>query len=302
MLIVKRTQGGIVAKHVATEGKVTKVVVAAQAEAAAATAPKVKKGKAPRAAKAAKSEDAAPKDTLPKDASPGAKLAFKLNRVIEMTSDDPEIVKDRNALAYKLGKLANEIGPGDPDVAAAHEKARADQARFRSDGTVRNAAEGADDAFYSWSAAFIAGYHAKVNAKGTTTPKPYKLIVSIAGQAPVEGRKLDAVESEEHVNRYASFGDAHRAAVRWFTLKSDIAHLISAKIETLDLANSVPGEDPLVVDNLTYNVTLAEARDAYQAAQRRQDRGPITFSPKIGGRTLGFGVKVKESRCEFSRG
>jgi hypothetical protein len=82
-----------------------------------------------------------------------------------------------------------------------------------------------------------------------------------------------------------------------------VAHRMSVVIDTIDMSvPPVPGEPPAVVENLRYEVSLAEARNAANAARRRQDRGPIMFAPKVGGRTLGFGVKVKESRCEFSRG
>lgn len=291
MLIVKRAKGAIVSTLVASLGEGPSKVTAAPAKPAAPVKVASPKG----SAKTPKSNS--PKAQPPRDASPGAKLAFKLAAALT-NADDTE----RNRLCYKLGRHANEIGPGDPDVAAALANARKDQASFRQDGHDRSAAENSDDAFYSWSAAFIAGYHAKVNAKGVSTPKPYRLTVTIEGFSADPGRKLDAVEGEEHTARFEKFGDAHRAACRWFTVKSDVAHRMTVVIDTLDLNAAVPGEDIPAIPSLAYNVTIAEARDAMNAVQRRQDKGPIVFTPKVGGRNLGFGVKVKESRCKFSRG
>lgn len=295
MLIVKRAKGAIVSTLVASLGEGPGKVTAAPAK--PVTPVKVASPKG--SAKTPKGNS--PKVQPPRDASPGAKLAFKLAQALT-NADDTE----RNKLCYKLGKLANEIGPGDPDVAAALANARKDQASFRQEGHDRSAAENSDDAFYSWSAAFIAGYHAKVNAKGVSTPKPYKLTVIIEGfqaDGPSgQSRKLDAVEGEEHTARFEKFGDAHRAACRWFTVKSDVAHRMTVTIDTLDLGAAVPGEEIPAIPSLAYKVTIAEARDAMNAAQRRQDKGPIMFTSKVGGRNLGFGVKVKESRCEFSRG
>lgn len=263
--------------------------------------PVVETKKTKKMKSAAAPKEGASKATMPqppRDASPGAKLAFKLAHAMVLPDE-----KERNALCYKLGRLANEIGPGDPDVAAAHEKARKDQKSFRVEGQDRSAAEKSDDVFYSWSAAFIAGYCAKTPAKGTPSVKRYLLTVTIEGSQPHEGRLLDATATESYSGKFDDFGAAHRAACRWYTVKSDVAHRMSVVIDTLDLeAPVMPGEPPAVIESLRTVVTLAEARTAASAADRRQNRGPITFSPKIGGRTLGFGVKVKESRCEFSRG
>lgn len=298
MHIIKRSKGAIVATFVAgPKGPDGKVAIAPKV----VTPPPVEKS----AAKESKSGDKAAKPRLPqppKDASPGAKLAFKLAAALTLAD-----AKDRNEECYKLGKFANEIGPGDPDVWAALDRARKDQASYRVNADEidligRECVEGSAGAWSSWSAAFIAGYRAKVNAKGTPTIKKYLLTVRIEGQEPNPGKLLDRVDAEDFTGKFEKFGDAHRAAIRWYTVKSDVAHLMRVTIDTIDLTvPPVPGSPPAIIESLRTVVSLAEARTVNQAVERRANKGPTMFAPKQKG-GLRFGVKVKESRCEFSRG
>ncbi len=280
----------------ATTGKL--VLAKPAAATVAATKPTRKDGKPGKARNA-------PAPQAPKDASDGCKLAFKLNHFMTAT-DIPE--KDRLEAIYKLGKLAREIGPGDPDVAAAHEKARKDQHSFRVleteiDLKGRECVEGSAGAWSSWSAAFIAGYVAKVPVKGNAPFKRYLLTVVIEASEAQEGhRLLDAVPSETFSARHDLFQVAHRAACRWFTLKSDVAHRMSVTIDTLRPEDQIPGEPPVVIPSLRTVVTFAEARDHAVAAQRRQEKGPTMFSAK-GTQTLRLSLPTcHESRSTFSSG
>jgi len=304
-MIVKRRHGAIVSTLVATMTDSGKVTIAPQVKAAPVAA--TKPGKPGKQGATPGKVRNAPAPQAPKDASDGCKFAFKLNHY--MTADLPE--KDRLDAIYKLGKLAREIGPGDPDVAAAHEKARKDQHSYRVvdaeiDIIGRECVEGSAGAWASWSAAFIAGYVAKVPVKGNAPFKRYLLTVTIQGQAPQTGdigrKLLDATEAEAFTSRWDLFQQAHRAACRWLTLKSNIAHLMNVTIDTLDPAQQIPGEPPVCITSLRTVVDFAQARDHMVAAERRQNKGPTMFTAK-GTQTLRLSLPTcHESRSTFSKG
>lgn len=303
MLIVKRSKGAIVSTLVATTSETGKVTIAPKAPTPKAVVAATKPGKS------GTRKSGSPAPQAPKDASDGVKLAFKLHHfrnVVDITE------ADRMSAIYKLGKFAREIGPGDPDVHAALTEARANQASYKvTDSEIdivgRECVEGSAGAWDSWSAAFFGGYYAKVPVKGVQVFKRYLLTVLIAGQASPESdgikrKLLDAVEAEDHTSRFEKFGDAHRAALRWYTVKSDVAHLMTVTIDTLDPAKQIPGEPPVCEPNLRTVVTLAEARDMAQRVQRRQDRGPTMFAPKSK-QSLKLQVPtVHEYRATFSAG
>jgi len=299
MMIVKRRHGAIVSTLVATMTDSGKVTIAPKVKAAPVAATKPgKQGASPGKVRNA------PAPQAPKDASDGCKLAFKLNHYMTAT-DLPE--RDRLKAIYKLGKLAREIGPGDPDVAAAHEKARKDQHSYRvAEIESREYVEGSAGAWASWSAAFIAGYVAKVQVKDNAPFKRYLLTVTIQGQAPQTGnigrKLLDATEAEAFTSRWDLFQHAHRAACRWLTLKSDVAHLMGVTIDTLDPAQQIPGEPPVCITSLRTVVDFAQARSHMVAAERRQNKGPTMFTAK-GKQTLRLSLPTcHESRSTFSKG
>lgn len=324
MIVVKRHKGAFISAMVAVAGKVTVAPTLAAASAIENPPPPIPvkrprgrprkdglpAGSVPKETKAIKEgkESTYRSPQAPRDASDGHKLAFKLHHAILACEAGHLTEADRNDICYKLGKTANEIGPGDPDVAAALEKARKDQGSYRVESgeidlTGRECVEGSSAAWGSWSAAFIGGYVAKSNTKGTPTIKRYLLTVTIAGIDPQPGHKsLDAIETEIKEARFEEFGDALRAAIRWYTLKSDIAHRMSVVIDTLDLANSLPREEPIKIPALTYPVSLAEARVAAAAADRRQNRGSVMHVSK-GKQNLRISLPTcHESRASFSQG
>lgn len=285
MIIVKRTNGSVSSKFIAEAGKVTVQIPSKQELSASKDESKSKTAKAP---KAPKDEPKAKKGREPKS------ILAKLDEAIALTD-----VSKRSKKCFDLGKAAWDLGPADPEVMIAFERARKDQLSYRAEGD-RSATEGSDEAFYSWSAAFIAGYNAPVSAKGTPTPKPYLLTVVIPGERAE--LKSDSTETEEYRARFESFGDAFRAAVRWYNLKSTVAHRMVVTIDQIDLSVPVEKGQPLpIIEKLKYNVTLLEARSASLMQTKREKKGPVVFIPKAKGK-LSFGVKVKESRCSFSHG
>lgn len=282
MIIVKRTNGSVTSKFVADAGKVTLQIPSKQELTASEPKASPKSAKSPKAPKAEK------KAREPKS------ILTKLDEAI--ACEDPT---KRSKKCFALGKEAWDLGPADPEVMIAFERARKDQLSYRSEGD-RSATEGSDEAFYSWSAAFIAGYNAPSNSKGIPTPKPYLLTVVIPGEKGV--LKCDDTETETYTARFEKFGDAFRAAVRWYMIKSNVAHRMVVTIDQLDMSVPVVKGEPLpIIEKLRYNVSLLEARAASLQQTRREKKGPVVFIPKAKGK-LSFGCKVKESRCSFSHG
>lgn len=300
MIVMKRNKSGeIVSRGLLTSGGMVPIAVVVK--------PAVKVAKVAKVPKTPKfAESNAVTVRCSRDASDGEKLAFKLNLAIQL--EDPEKMQ---AACFALGKLARDIGSGDPDVQAALSKARTDQAQSRVtffDDT---------DLFNRWSTYFWGGFTARRTQHGEGPCLPYRLAVTIV--SPRDGKSGGDIE--EHAASYATFGAAEHSAMRWWVLKSETGQHGNMRVEITRLETEtiggrralvkVPNEEGKMVPVVSkrrdgsddvFVITKQSAAARYENVRRCAERKPTMFAPKTSGKTLGFGVKVKNYVATFSGG
>lgn len=228
------------------------------------------------------------------DASAGQKLSVRL-----FTASQIADVEERTKKCFALGKLAKKIGSGDPDVQAALQAAKKNQVDSIPD-TESEHLDTQGVIFDTWGAAFVGGFTAKVNAKGEATAKPYLLRVTI----PEYRNGIDKVAAVCKEQTYGTFGEAERAANRWWVVKTEAGEHnngMTVTIETLDLDATEACDEYITIPSLTYVVTR-EAAASKMEAQRRREKAEAALAGKGKPRSLSFGTKVKETRVTFSRG
>lgn len=228
------------------------------------------------------------KVSAPKDAEPGEKLTYKLHNALLET--DP---KERESAVFACGKMARDIGLGDPDVATCYVAALKNQKSAIHQENVET------DLWSKWGVVFIGGYTAKRTVKREGPFKPYLLTVTIPGD--------DASPREA---TYAMYGEAHRAAIRWWVLKSERGE---HKNMHITIARQEPGVDEdgkesrvtCILPNSgredCFDVTYAEAASlSQQQTSRQQGKPAMQASAKP--RSHAWKPKVGQTRVTFSGG
>jgi hypothetical protein len=240
---------------------------------------------APKPAKAPAKAKPEGRVSVPKDASEGETLAFKLHNALCETD-----LETRNKAVFSCGKLARDIGLGDPDVAVAYEAAKRNEKSAIFQENVDT------DLWEKWGVYFIGGFTAKRVVKHSGAFKPFQLIVEIPGE-------------ETRTANYDKAFEAHRAGCRWWVLKSERGQHQGMRVRyeeqepvetdegTIRVCQNYPSGNPKVI-----HVTYVEAASAAASQTSREKKGPITHQTHNPRATLGFGVKVSETRVTFSRG
>lgn len=291
--IIKRQNGVVVSailagNHAAVPVAVPKALLAA---------PTAEQKAAPKKAKRTKKQTTNIEAHVAEGASTGQALAVAL-----FTASQIVDVEERTKKCFSLGKKAKQIGTADPDVQAALQAAQKNQIESIP-ATESEFLDTQAIIFDSWGAAFMGGFMAKVATKGEATPKGYLLKVSI----PEYKNGIDKVEAVEKTQKFEKFGDAERAANRWWVVKSEQSDhaRMSVVIETLDLeASEAAGED-VCIPGLTYVVTR-EAAAAKMETQRRREKAEAALASKGKPQSVSLNRydvgKCKETRVTFSRG